>query len=168
MLTQQSRLSRNPQLQDRGQHRSGTAYPAETWTGGSRTRTVCGDHTLDLCSADEAYRTRSIEELQRVVGISRDLRHRFHCPNPVLLVTNVGGFSEHHHPTKITLRQRLIDSLQKSILEGGKFPDHATFPTTGGQRYHNLFVDSAFIREFCEDTGMRVYGCFTLQAGLHA
>ena len=53
-----------------------------------------GDHT-SICSADNDYRRHSIEELQRVVDISRDLRQRFDCPEPVL-VTNVGGFSEHH------------------------------------------------------------------------
>ena len=26
----------------------------------------------------------------------------------------------------------------------------------GGQRYHNLFVDTDFIQEFCRETGMRV------------
>ena len=56
-----------------------------------------GDHTLDLCSEDESYRRHSIAELQRVVDISRDLRQRFDCADPVLLVTNVGGFSEHRH-----------------------------------------------------------------------
>ena len=43
------------------------------------------------------------------------LRRRFRCPDPVLLVTNVGGFSEHHHLERAELqplRQRLIDSLQ--------------------------------------------------------
>ena len=56
-----------------------------------------GDHTLDLCTADEGYRDHSVRELQRVIDISRDLRGRFRCPAPVLLVTNVGGFSEHRH-----------------------------------------------------------------------
>ena len=56
-----------------------------------------GDHTLDLCTDDASYRQHSIAELQRVIDISRDLRNRFACPDPVLLVTNVGGFSEHRH-----------------------------------------------------------------------
>ena len=56
-----------------------------------------GDHTLDLSTADDNYRQHSIRELQRVVDISKDLRERFKCDEPVLLVTNVGGFSEHHH-----------------------------------------------------------------------
>ena len=122
-----------------------------------------GDHTLDLCSADNDYRRHSIEELQRVVDISRDLRRRFDCPEPVLLVTNVGGFSEHHHlerPELQPLRQRLIDSLQqiKTSDEVEIIPQTMPpFPWHfGGQRYHNLFVDTDFIQKFCEETGMRV------------
>ena len=104
-----------------------------------------GDHTLDLCSADNDYRRHSIEELQRVVDISRDLRRRFDCPEPVLLVTNVGGFSEHHHlerPELQPLRQRLIESLQqiKTSDEVEIIPQTMPpFPWHfGGQRYHNL------------------------------
>ena len=122
-----------------------------------------GDHTLDLCSADDDYRRHSIEELQRVVDISRDLRRRFDCTDPVLLVTNVGGFSEHHHlerPELQPLRQRLIDSLQQINTAGEVEIIPQTMPPFpwhfGGQRYHNLFVDTAFIQEFCEETGMRV------------
>ena len=122
-----------------------------------------GDHTLDLCSADDHYRLHSIEELQRVVDISRDLRRRFDCPDPVLLVTNVGGFSEHHHlerPELQPLRQRLIDSVEQINTAGEVEIIPQTMPPFpwhfGGQRYHNLFVDTAFIQEFCEETGMRV------------
>ena len=75
-----------------------------------------GDHTLDLCTEDSSYRDHSIGELQRVIDISRDLRTRFQCPDPVLLVTNVGGFSEHHHLSRSErepLHERLIASLQQ-------------------------------------------------------
>ena len=122
-----------------------------------------GDHTLDLCSADDTYRRHSIAELQRVVDISRNLRHRFDCPEPVLLVTNVGGFSEHHHLDQaelLPLRQRLIDSLHRINNSGDVEIIPQTMPPFpwhfGGQRFHNLFVDSPFIRDFCEETSMRV------------
>ena len=75
-----------------------------------------GDHTLDLCSDDQSYRNHSIAQLQRVIDISRDLRYRFDCPDPVLLVTNVGGFSEHQHLNRTErepLRERLIESLKR-------------------------------------------------------
>jgi len=122
-----------------------------------------GDHTLDLCTEDNSYRNHSIKELQRVIDISRDLRQRFECSEPVLLVTNVGGFSEHRHldhEEKKPLRDRLIQSLN-SIHTAGEveiipqtmppFPWHF-----GGQRFHNLFVESDFIQEFCREVGMRV------------
>ena len=122
-----------------------------------------GDHTLDLCAEDEDYRSHSIAELQRVVNISRDLCQRFLCPQPVLLVTNVGGFSEHRHLDdleKQPLRNRLLHALTH-IQHGGEveiipqtmppYPWHF-----GGQRYHNLFVDAEFIQQFCHETGMRI------------
>lgn len=121
------------------------------------------DHTLDLCSEDETYRQHSIAELQRVVDISRDLRQRFECPEPVLLVTNVGGFSEHRHldtQEKLPLRQRLLDGLQQIYTTGEVEVIPQTMPPYpwhfGGQRYHNLFVDPDFIHQFCQDTGMRI------------
>jgi N-acetylneuraminate synthase len=68
--------------------------------------------------ADDNYRNHSIQELQRVIDISKDLRKRFKCDEPVLLVTNVGGFSEHHHlddQEKRPLRDRLIQEPQQDI-----------------------------------------------------
>ena len=122
-----------------------------------------GDHTLDLCTEDSSYRDHSIAELQRVIDISRDLRTRFQCPDPVLLVTNVGGFSEHHHLSRSErepLRERLIASLQQLNTAGEVEIIPQTMPPFpwhfGGQRFHNLFVDSDFIHQFCEEQGMRV------------
>ena len=122
-----------------------------------------GDHTLDLSTGDDKYRNHSIKELQRVVDISRNLRKRFNCDEPVLLVTNVGGFSEHHHldpEEKKPLYDRLIQSLQKIATNNEVEIIPQTMPPFpwhfGGQRYHNLFVDANFIKAFHEDTGMRV------------
>ena len=122
-----------------------------------------GDHTLDLCTADKDYRDHSVMELQRVINISRDLRRRFSCPDPVLLVTNVGGFSEHRHldrSEKLPLRERLTESLTKLKTEGEVEIIPQTMPPFpwhfGGQRFHNLFVDSEFIANFCKEQSMRV------------
>ena len=112
-----------------------------------------GDHTLDLCSADHDYRRHSIEELQRVVEISRDLRRRFECPDPVLLVTNVEGFLR-TPPSRArglasaaSTPDRQPEADQHRWRSGDHSPDHAPFPWHfGGQRYHNLFVDSDFIQ----------------------
>ena len=116
-----------------------------------------GDHTLDLCTEDNDYRIHSIAELQRVIEISRHLRNRFECPEPVLLVTNVGGFSEHRHLNRVErepLKQRLIQSLKQLETAGEVEIIPQTMPPFpwhfGGQRFHNLFVDTDFIRSFCE------------------
>ncbi|AII44402.1 acetylneuraminic acid synthetase [Synechococcus sp. KORDI-100] len=122
-----------------------------------------GDHTLDLCTADQSYRTHSVAELQRVIDISRDLRERFRCSEPVLLVTNVGGFSEHRHldrAERIPLRERLLESLKQLSTQGEVEIIPQTMPPFpwhfGGQRFHNLFVDSEFIADFCKEQNMRV------------
>ena len=122
-----------------------------------------GDHTLDLCTADQGYRDHSVLELQRVIDISKDLRRRFRCPDPVLLVTNVGGFSEHRHldrPERQPLRERLIESLTKLKTDGEVEIIPQTMPPFpwhfGGQRFHNLFVDNEFIADFCKQQKMRV------------
>ena len=122
-----------------------------------------GDHTLDLCTEDETYRKHSVKELQRVINISKILRTKFNCPEPVLLVTNVGGFSEHRHLDRVErdpLRERLMQSLMELSTDGEVEIIPQTMPPFpwhfGGQRYHNLFVDSEFIVEFCKEQGMRV------------
>ena len=81
----------------------------------------------------------------------------------MLLVTNVGGFSEHRHldrQERQPLRERLIESIQKLNTAGEVEIIPQTMPPFpwhfGGQRYHNLFVDTEFIRDFCEEQGMRV------------
>ncbi len=121
-----------------------------------------GDHTLDLCIDDQSYREHSIRELQRVVDISRALRERFVCPNDVLLVTNVGGFSESAHlaeSRRAAMKDLLVESLGCLNLSGVELIPQTMPPFPwhfGGQRFHNLFVDAQFIDEFCRQTGFRV------------
>ena len=122
-----------------------------------------GDHTLDLCTDDDSYRQHSRNELQRVIDISRDLRGRFQCNESVLLVTNVGGFSEHRHLTReerLPLQRRLKESLSQINTSGEVEIIPQTMPPFpwhfGGQRFHNLFVDAEFIQNFCEEMSMRI------------
>ena len=121
-----------------------------------------GDHTLDLCSDDEAYRRHSVAELQRVLDLSARLRQRFTCPNKVLLVTNVGGFSENRHLSaaeREPLIERLTTSLSELRCDGVELIPQTMPPFPwhfGGQRYHNLFVDPDCIETFCRQQGLRV------------
>jgi sialic acid synthase SpsE len=93
-----------------------------------------GDHTLDLCSHDADYRRRSVAELQRVIDLSERLRGRFDCPEPVLLVTNVGGFSSQRHldpREREALLERLVESLAQLRCEGWRSSRRRCRPSPG-------------------------------------
>jgi len=121
-----------------------------------------GDHIMDLCSRDEAYRARSIRELQRVVEVTRALKAFFRKTERPLIVINAGGFTL-DAPLAPHERAPLYDLIAKSLAEVDAdgveiipqtmppFPWHF-----GGQRYHNLFVEADDIVEFCRAKGYRV------------
>jgi N-acetylneuraminate synthase len=121
-----------------------------------------GDHLLDLCSTDAAYRARSLEEMRRVIETAKRVSEFFDITEPVGIVTNVGGFSFERvlsEPERGIRRQILSESL--SALRD---PAVQIWPQTmppfpwhlGGQRFHNLFVASSEIVELCRALGVRV------------
>lgn len=121
-----------------------------------------GDHVLDLCSLDEAYRRRSIDELGRVIGLSLRLRSWFARAERPRVVVNVGGFTA---DAPLPVRQRteryalLLDSLSRLDLDGVELLPQTMPPFPwhfGGQRHQNLFVDPDEIAAFCEANAMRV------------
>ena len=121
-----------------------------------------GDHVMDLCSEDEAYRQRSIQELQRVVDITRALKPFFRRANRPCIVINAGGFT-HDAPLSVAKRPRLYELLQGSLsaidAEGVEIIPQTMPPFPwhfGGQRYHNLFMDPKDITKFCQQEGYRV------------
>ena len=121
-----------------------------------------GDHTLDLCSQDEGYRQYSIQQLQRVIEITRKLKPYFKKATCPYIVTNVGGFTFDSH-LHYSDRQKLYELLQMS-LSGLDTTGVEIIPQTmppfpwhfGGQRYHNLFVDPKEIAEFCQNNQLRI------------
>jgi N-acetylneuraminate synthase len=121
-----------------------------------------GDHVLDLCAADAAYRQRSIAELQRVVDITRALAPRFRAGGPVPIIVNAGGFSAdgpipaEHRPQ---LYDRIADSLAELDLDGVEIIPQTMPPYPwhfGGQRFHNLFMTAEDIAGFCQRHGTRI------------
>jgi len=123
-----------------------------------------GDHTLDLCSDDKAYRRRSIQELQRVIELTNRLKTCFPKSQDTLVIVNVGGFSDHgflsgsEQARKLDTLASSLDQLDKSGVElipqtMPPFPWHF-----GGQRFHNLFVSADQIETFCRDHSYRI--CF--------
>ena len=121
-----------------------------------------GDHTLDLCTKDNAYRRRSISELQRVIDLTRALTPYFTRTKCPCIVTNVGGFSDGGHVPEAT-RQDLYQMLDES-LRSLDTHDVEIIPQTmppfpwhfGGQQFHNILVDAKSIAQFCESNAMRV------------
>jgi N-acetylneuraminate synthase len=121
-----------------------------------------GDHILDLCARDAGYRNRSINELQRVVDITRNLKEYFPSTERPLIVVNAGGFSSDHFidQEKRKAQYELVaDSLRKIDQEGVELIPQTMPPYPwhfGGQRYHNLFVSPDEICGFCERYEYRV------------
>jgi N-acetylneuraminate synthase len=121
-----------------------------------------GDHLLDLCSENEAYRQRSISELQRVIDITREFKPFFKqaiCP---CIVTNVGGFTS-DAPLALSQQDKLYKILANSLSqldqEGVEIIPQTMPPFPwhfGGQRYHNLLVDPQQTANFCREYDYRI------------
>jgi sialic acid synthase SpsE/sugar phosphate isomerase/epimerase len=114
-----------------------------------------GDHLLDLCSPDEAYRQHSLREMRRVIDKARSLQRFFKADGPTGIVTNVGGFSL-DRPLTPSEQQQRRETLARSLAELDT-SEVAIWPQTmppypwhfGGQRFHNLFVEAADIDTLC-------------------
>lgn len=122
-----------------------------------------GDHVLDLCSRDEDYRRRSIEEMHRVIHIARDLRRYYPATTRPLIITNVGGFTRNGFIEDPVLKSELYEILSDSLGQLA-FEDVEIIPQTmppfpwhfGGQQYHNLFVSAEEIVDFCRTRSLRI------------
>ncbi|WP_226687909.1 N-acetylneuraminate synthase family protein [Stutzerimonas stutzeri] len=123
-----------------------------------------GDHVMDLSAADERYRLRSIQELQRVIDRTRQLKRYFPATERPLVIINAGGFTLDRFLPVEERRAgyaRIASSLAALDSEGVEIIPQTMPPFPwhfGGQRFHNLFMDPAEISEFCVVHGFRV--CF--------
>ncbi|REJ61700.1 MAG: CBS domain-containing protein [Bacteroidetes bacterium] len=120
------------------------------------------DHLLDLASLDDAYRIKSVLNLQRTIETARDLRKHFDQESDPTLIVNVGGWSQKGFLSQKEVQQK-TEILKKSLNEidfTGVELSIQTMPPYpwhfGGQQYHNLFVDPEFIDEFCSETGHKI------------
>lgn len=120
------------------------------------------DHVLDLCSLDPTYRKLSIQNLQRVVEVTRRLQTRFSKAERPRIVINAGGFTQDKTLEKSERSVRydmILDAFRKIDLNGVELIPQTMPPFPwhfGGQRYQNLFMDPDEIATFCNETGMRV------------
>jgi sialic acid synthase SpsE/sugar phosphate isomerase/epimerase len=120
------------------------------------------DHILDLCSLDEKYRAKSIESIQRVIEITRNLKNKFRNTNKPLIIVNAGGHSQ-DAPLAVSGRQKrydlILDSFSKLDQEGVELIPQTMPPFPwhfGGQRFQNLFMDPTEIVDFCKKHNYRI------------
>ena len=121
-----------------------------------------GDHVMDLCSEERGYRQHSIQELQKVVNITRSLKPFFKQASRPCIVINAGGFTSDaplSAEKRATLYQILAQSLAQVDAEGVEIIPQTMPPFPwhfGGQRYHNLFLEAKDIVAFCQQNHYRV------------
>lgn len=117
---------------------------------------------LDLASSDEAYRSRSITNLQRVVDATLAIAEFFPNADSLLIVANVGGFSA-DEPYPLEHRSTLYDRFHNACkkVNFGKtelIPQNmAPFPWHfGGQRHQNIFMMPEELLEQAQNHKMRI------------
>lgn len=120
------------------------------------------DHILDLASDNDSYRNKSIEYLNKVCDITRQLKNFFPKTKVPVIVVNAGGFNakgflprevreELYYKVSEALKMVNQDGVEIIIQTMPPFPWHF-----GGQSYHNLFVDPNEIAKFCEYNNTRI------------
>ena len=121
-----------------------------------------GSNLMDLASPDENYRSKSIQETQKVIEITKDLNKFFPKQKTPLIVANIGGFSM-DKPIDFKFKhdyyKRFSESLSQLSTEGVELIPQtmAPFPWHfGGQRYQNLFVLPDEIEEKCTLMNLRI------------
>jgi N-acetylneuraminate synthase len=131
-----------------------------------------GDHIMDLSSADEAHRLHSINELNRVCDITRELKKYFPKTERPVIVINAGGFTQTGFIAKEErkpLYEQIAKSLSKVNQEGVEVIIQTMPPYPwhfGGQSYHNLFVDPYEINDFFQKYGYRI--CYDVSHSMMA
>jgi sialic acid synthase SpsE/sugar phosphate isomerase/epimerase len=119
-------------------------------------------HLMDLASPDEGYRNQSIQNTQRVINITRDIKKYFPKTQRPLIVANIGGFTMDRPLEKEELPnyyKRFSASLSELDLDGVELIPQtmAPFPWHfGGQRYQNIFVRPDEITYWCKQLNLRM------------
>ena len=119
-------------------------------------------HLMDLASMDQQYRVISIEQTQKIINLTLQLREFFPNTSKPLIVANVGGFSLDAplSSEEVLARYQILrQSLAELDLDGVELIPQtmAPFPWHfGGQRYQNLFLSASEIKKYCEELGLRI------------
>jgi N-acetylneuraminate synthase len=120
-----------------------------------------GNKALDLCSASDEIRSKSIEMVQQTIDLTYDLAPRFKGIPKV--IAHPGAMSLYaklnKEPLRIALKQSLDQMNHKGVeLLLENLPPYPWY--FGGQWKGNYFMAAREIRAFCEETGYNI--CFDL------
>lgn len=125
-----------------------------------------GSKLMDLATPDEVYRKESIQETQRVIDITRNLKKFFPNSQRPPIVANIGGFTMDAPLPASQINgyyKRFAESLAELDTEGVELIPQtmAPFPWHfGGQRYQNIFVKADEIVHWCSELNLRM--CFDI------
>jgi sialic acid synthase SpsE/sugar phosphate isomerase/epimerase len=121
-----------------------------------------GDFILNLASEDDAHWERSVEELQRVIDITRGMRQWFTTDVDPVVISSVGGFTSDRHVPEDELPDmyaRVAAGLDRVDDTGVRLSCQTLPPFPwymGGQLYCNLFVRPEDTARFAQQYGRRL------------
>jgi len=121
-----------------------------------------GHDLIDLSARTEEDRTRSVDVLQTVIDLTRDvIAPHFNTETVPQIVIHPGGVTSERMILDET--PELNEALEKSMNEldddGVQLLLENMPPLPwiyGGQQYHNNFMDADEIKAYCERTGQRI------------
>ena len=119
-----------------------------------------GDHILDLASADDTWRQRSLDELARTLDTARALAASFQRTDAPMVIVSLGGFTPDApiaESDRTARYARVIEGLGRLDLSGVDVVAQTLPPFPwylGGQLHCNLFVDPADTARFARDAGI--------------
>ena len=121
-----------------------------------------GSKIIDLTSQDSDYLDFSIGKIRDVIELTKKLSFIGNLSMKPTIVVNVGGFSVHKKLSSVERAQRydtVHHSLRKLDLSDVQLCPQTSAPHPwhfGGQRYQNLLLKPAEIRDFCTESGLKI------------
>jgi sialic acid synthase SpsE/sugar phosphate isomerase/epimerase len=117
---------------------------------------------LDLASLNEEYRRYSVDQMNRVIELTLNLKKYFPRTERPMIVTNIGGFSmdaplsskevnQCYQNFKTSLNEIDFSGVELLPQTMAPFPWHF-----GGQRFQNLFVVDHEIEKWCNELNLRM------------
>ncbi|MCA0337579.1 MAG: N-acetylneuraminate synthase family protein [Actinobacteria bacterium] len=121
-----------------------------------------GDFILNMASEDDAHWQRSIEELQRVIELTKSLRQWFTTDVDPVVISSLGGFTKDRHVPADELPDMYarVEAGLKQVDDSGVRLCAQTLPPfpwyMGGQLFCNLFVGAADTAAWAAENGRRL------------